>query len=41
MKKGDKTKDFAKSNSSGLKYFVQAKVSAIYVGNKRQLISNN
>jgi hypothetical protein len=41
VKKCDKTKDFAKSNSNELKYFAQAKFPAIYVGNKRQLISNN
>nr|TKS01660.1 hypothetical protein D5086_0000170780 [Populus alba] len=35
---GDKAKDFAESNSSGLKYSVQAKVPATCVGKRGQLI---
>lgn len=39
--RGDKAKDFAESNSSGVKYSVQAKVPATCVGKRGQLVSNN
>lgn len=39
--RGDKAKDFAESNSSGVKYSVQAKVPATCFGKRGQLVSNN
>jgi hypothetical protein len=39
--RGDKAKDFAESNSSGVKYSVQAKVPVTCVGKRGQLVSNN
>lgn len=41
MGTGDKAKDFAESNSSGVKYSVQAKVPVTCVGKRGQLVSNN